>query len=181
MTRIDAIVPASALTLDLARELEQLAPFGLGNPDVTLLVAGVRGGRRLDGRRGQAPALPASASTGGTQAARSPSVSAASSSGCRATARFDVAFRLKQNRWNGTVAPQLVVRRVFDTAAAYEELRRWLAELWRAGEPAWTPEARRIFDELAIEGAAGKRQLLESPTFRVLLEHGVPITLPQAA
>ena len=40
MTRIDAIVPASALTLDLARELEQLAPFGLGNPDVTLLVAG---------------------------------------------------------------------------------------------------------------------------------------------
>src|SRR4051812_37181195 len=34
--RIDAIVPASALTLELARELEQLSPFGLGNPDVTL-------------------------------------------------------------------------------------------------------------------------------------------------
>ena len=95
--------------------------------------------------------------------------------------RFDVAFRLKQNRWNGTVSPQLVVRRVFDTAAAYEELRLWLAELWRAGETAWTPEARRVFDELAIDGAAGKRQLLESPTFRVLLEHGAPITLPQAA
>ena len=40
VTRIDAIVPASALTLELARELEQLSPFGLGNPDVTLLVAG---------------------------------------------------------------------------------------------------------------------------------------------
>ena len=48
------------------------------------------------------------------------------------------------------VSPQLVVRRVFDTAAAYDELREWLAELWRAGETAWTPEARRVFDELAI-------------------------------
>ena len=27
---------------------------------------------------------------------------------------FDVAFRLKENRWNETVAPQLVVRRLFD-------------------------------------------------------------------
>ena len=92
-----------------------------------------------------------------------------------------MAFRLKQNRWNGTVAPQLVVRRVFDTSGAYDELRAWLAELWRAGEDAWTPEARRIFAELAIDGGGGKRQLLESPTFRGLLEHGAPLTLPQAA
>jgi hypothetical protein len=96
-------------------------------------------------------------------------------------ARFDVAFRLKQNRWNGTVSPQLVVRRVFETSGAYEELRAWLAELWRAGEDAWTPEARRIFAELSIEKAGGKRQLLESQTFRELLEHGLPLTLPRAA
>ena len=96
--------------------------------------------------------------------------------------RFDVAFRLKQNRWNGTVVA--AARR----AAGVRHRRRptrscalWLAELWRAGETAWTPEARRVFDELAIDGAAGKRQLLESPTFRVLLEHGAPLTLPQAA
>ena len=38
-TVVDAIVPAAALTLDLAQELDRLAPFGLGNPDVTLLVA----------------------------------------------------------------------------------------------------------------------------------------------
>ena len=36
--------------------------------------------------------------------------------------------------------------RVFDTPDGYEELRR-LAELWRGGESAWTPAARRIFDE----------------------------------
>ena len=57
VTRIDAIVPGSALTLGLASELERLAPFGLGNPDVTLLVPGVRGGAAGSRRRGQAPAL----------------------------------------------------------------------------------------------------------------------------
>ena len=180
MTRIDAIVPASALTLDLARELERLAPFGLGNPDVTLLVAGceavgpatVGEGKHLRFRVRQhgRDAGSAIAFGLGGQLQR-----------LQGDARFDVAFRLKQNRWNGTVAPQLVVRRVFDTSAGYEELRTWLAELWRAGEPAWTPEARRIFGELALEGAGGKRQLLESPTFRALLEHGVPLTLPRAA
>jgi len=180
VTRIDAIVPASALTLDLARELEQLAPFGLGNPDVTLLVAAceavapstVGEGKHLRFRVRQhgRDAGSAIAFGLGGQLQR-----------LQGDARFDVAFRLKQNRWNGTVAPQLVVRRVFDTSAAYEELRTWLAQLWLAGEPAWTPEARRIFGELALEGADGKRQLLESPTFRALLEHGVPITLPQAA
>ena len=180
VTRVDAIVPAAALTLELARELEQLSPFGLGNPDVTLLVAGceavgastVGEGKHLRFRVRQhgRDAGSAIAFGLGGQLER-----------LQGASRFDVAFRLKQNRWNGTVSPQLVVRRVFDTAAAYDELRQWLAELWRAGETAWTPEARRVFDELAIEGAAGKRQLLESPTFRVLLEHGVPLTLPQAA
>jgi hypothetical protein len=65
--------------------------------------------------------------------------------------------------------------------APYEALRAWLAGLWRAGETAWTPEARRIFTELSIDGEGGKRQLLESPTFRELLEHGAPLSLPQAA
>ena len=87
----------------------------------------------------------------------------------RREGRFDVAFRLQENRWNGTVAPQLVVRRVFDAADGFDELREWLAGQWRAGEGAWTPEARAIFAELELDGGA-KRSLLESPTFRALLE-----------
>ncbi len=180
VTRIDAVVPAAALTLELARELELLSPFGLGNPDVTLLVAGceavsastVGEGKHLRFRVRQhgRDAGSAIAFGLGAQLER-----------MQAGSLFDVAFRLKQNRWNGTVAPQLVVRRVFDTADTYEELRTWLAGLWRAGEAAWTPEARRIFAELEIGTAGGKRQLLESPTFRELLAHGVPVTLPQAA
>ena len=97
----------------------------------------------------------------------------------RAVGLFDVAFRLKENHWNGTVAPQLVVRRIFDTHDGYEELRSRFVELWRGGEPAWTPEARRVFQELALdEDGAARRQLLESESFRALLTDAA---LPRAA
>jgi len=178
LTVVDAIVPAGALTLDLAQELDRLAPFGLGNPEPTLLVASVEAtgastvgeGKHLrfrvrqQGRDGGS----AIAFGQGSQLDR-----------LQRASRFDVAFRLKENRWNGTVAPQLVVRRVFDSPRAYDELRSWLAGQWRAGEDAWTPDARRVFTELGL-AAGASRQLLESESFRALLEHG-PVELAVAA
>ena len=178
VVRVDAVVSAQDLTLGLAEELARLAPFGLGNPEPTLLVpateavapATVGDGKHLrfrvrqHGRDGGS----AIAFGQGTQIDR-----------LRAAGRFDVAFRLKENHWNGTVAPQLVVRRVFDTPEAYEELRARLAELWRGGESAWKPEARCIFGELALhEDGARRRQLLESESFRALL---LDPALPRAA
>ena len=175
---VDAVVSARDLTLDLAEELERLAPFGLGNPDVTLLVpateavtpATVGDGKHLRFRVRQhgRDAGSAIAFGQGSQLDR-----------LRAVGLFDVAFRLKENHWNGTVAPQLVVRRIFDTAEGYEELRAAFAELWRRGEPAWTPEARRVFGELALDAeGAGRGQLLESESFRALL---LDAALPRAA
>jgi single-stranded-DNA-specific exonuclease len=171
-TRVDAIVPGNKLTLDMAGELGRLAPFGLGNPSVTLLVDGceiadlstVGEGKHLRFRvrqrgrdSGQAIAFGL-----GAQLDR-----------FRREQRYDVAVRLQENRWNGTVSPQLVVRRIFDATDGYDELRDWLAGQWRAGEPAWTADARSIFSELGLSaeaGAPGRRSLLESPTFRRLLE-----------
>jgi hypothetical protein len=102
-----------------------------------------------------------------------------------ADGRFDVAFRLKENHWNGTVAPQLVVRRLFDTPETYEDLRERLGGFWREGESSWSPEARVIFAELGLDGEtpARRRQLLESETFRALLEREVleREALPRAA
>ena len=180
VTVVDAVVPASALTLDLAQELDRLAPFGLGNPDVTLLVASceavepnvVGEGKHLRFRVRQngRDAGSAIAFGMGGQLDR-----------VRAEGRFDVVFRLKENRWNGTVAPQLVVRRLFDSPPRYEELRDWLAELWRAGESSWTSEARAVFGELGLDGVGGgRRQLLESEAFRALLAQA-DVQLPRAA
>src|SRR3954468_20624840 len=170
VTRIDALVHGQELTLDLCAELAKLAPFGLGNPGVTLLVAGcelsdgsaVGDGKhlRFRGKDGSREAGSAIAFGFGRQLDR-----------FRQEARFDVAFRLEENRWNGTVAPQLVVKRVFDGEPRYRELRDWLGRLWQEGEAAWPPEAAAIFAELQLgEGADGRRHLLESATFRGLLE-----------
>ncbi len=179
LVRIDAVVSARDLTLDLAEELGRLAPFGLGNPEPTLLVPAteavapstVGDGKHLRFRVRQhgRDAGTAIAFGQGSQLDR-----------LRAAGRFDVAFRLKENHWNGTVAPQLVVRRLFDTPEGYAELRDSLVELWRRGQGAWTPEASRVFAELELaEADSGRRrQLLESESFRALL---LDPALPRAA
>src|SRR5919201_5542991 len=57
-TVVDAVLPRDAkLTLDLCEELRRLAPFGLGNPDVTLLAAGRALGEVAAGGGGEHPAL----------------------------------------------------------------------------------------------------------------------------
>jgi single-stranded-DNA-specific exonuclease len=163
---IDAIVAGAELGLPLCEELGRLAPFGLGNPGITLLVDDceltelntVGEGKHLRFRvrqRGRDAGSAIAFGFGG-QLDR-----------FRRIGRYDVAFRLQENRWNGTVAPQLVVRRIFDAGEHFEELRDWLAAQWRGGEASWTPEARAIFVELDL--GEGRRSLLESETFRGLL------------
>ena len=62
----------------------------------------------------------------------------------------------------------------------YDELRTWLAGQWRAGEASWTTDARAIFAELGLVGGNGRRELLESRSFRALLERH-PVAMPEAA
>jgi single-stranded-DNA-specific exonuclease len=166
-TMVDAVLPRGAkLTLDLCEELRRLAPFGLGNPDVTLLapscelgeLATVGDGKHLRFRvqRDGRDAGGAIAFGQGTHLDR-----------YRRVGRYDVAFRLQENHWNGTVAPQLVVRRVFDADDRFDELYAWLRAQWLA--PARDAQAQLIFNELDVEEGGPKRHPLESETFRALL------------
>src|SRR5438105_3955760 len=167
-TIVDAVLPRDAkLTLDLCEELRRLAPFGLGNPDVTLLAPGcelgdlaaVGDGKHLRFRvhRDGRDAGGAIAFGHGSQLDR-----------YRRIGRYDVAFRLQENRWNGTVAPQLVVRRVFDADDRFDELYEWLHTQWRANGDR-DAHAQKIFDELDVEAGGPRRHPLESETFRALL------------
>jgi single-stranded-DNA-specific exonuclease len=166
-TIVDAVLPRGAkLTLDLCEELRRLAPFGLGNPHVTLLapaceladLATVGDGKHLRFRvhRDGRDAGSAIAFGQGTKLDR-----------FRRVGRYDVAFRLEENQWNGTVAPQLVVRRVFDANDRFEEVYAWLRGQWEAS--ARDAHAQAIFDELEVEQGGPKRHPLESETFRALL------------
>jgi single-stranded-DNA-specific exonuclease len=174
---VDAVVPGRALTLELAAELRTLAPFGLGNPGVTLLAAGceltglqtVGDGRhlRFGVREGDRPAGTAIAFGLGPQADR-----------FRQVGSYDLAFRLEENTWNGTTAPQLVIKRIFETPERYHVLRRQLAAEWKLDRSVRSPEAQAIFAELGLD-AGGWRSLLESEAFRALLD--APDVLARAA
>ncbi|MBD0338791.1 MAG: single-stranded-DNA-specific exonuclease RecJ [Thermoleophilia bacterium] len=167
VTPVDAVLPrGTRLTLDLAAELARLAPFGLGNPEVTLLAAGaelgdlqtVGEGKHLRFRlRSEGVDAGGAIAFGlGAQLDR-----------FRRPSRFDVAFRLQENRWNGTVAPQLNVRRIFDADDRFDELYAWLRAEWAAERR--SPEAQAVFAELEAEAGGPKRHPLESETFRALL------------
>ena len=179
ISSIDAVVARGAdLSLDLCAELRQLAPFGLGNPAPTLLAPGcglaelatVGDGKHLrfrvrrDGRdAGSAIAF--------GQGSRL--------EGFHPDALYDVAFRLEENHWNGTVAPQLVVRRVFQSAARFDELRAWLVAEYEKPPAGRDAQAATIFAELGLEevtrSSGAKRHLLESPRFRALLATEPPL------
>ena len=182
LTVVDAVVSPRELTLELAGELARLAPFGLGNPGVTLLLAGceinepatVGDGRHLrfrvrDRERGRV-AGSAIAFGMGAHVDR-----------LRRVGSYDVAFRLEETRWNGTVAPQLVVRRVFETHDRYHDLReRFAGEFRERGQ--WSDDARVVFAELGLDGdSPAWRSLLESATFRALLDLEREEVLPNAA
>ncbi|HEV8249754.1 MAG TPA: hypothetical protein VGQ15_07255, partial [Gaiellaceae bacterium] len=167
LTVVDAIVPrGTKLTLDLCAELARLAPFGLGNPEVTLLAADcelselqtVGDGKHLRFRVRQhgVDAGGAIAFGLGSQLDR-----------LRRPGRFDVAFRPEENRWNGTVAPQLTIRRVFDADDRFEELYAWLRAEWQA--TVRSSEAQAVFDELESEAGGLRRHPLEAEAFRRLL------------
>jgi single-stranded-DNA-specific exonuclease len=182
VTVVDAVVSPRELTLDLAGELARLAPFGLGNPGVTLLLAGceitepaaVGEGRHLrfrvrDPDRGR-DAGSAIAFGMGAQLDR-----------LRRVGAYDVAFRLEENRWNGTIAPQLVVRRLFETHERYQDVRARFAREFL--DPAgWSDDAQRIFAELGLDDDSPSwRSLLESETFRALLDARLEEAMPKAA
>jgi single-stranded-DNA-specific exonuclease len=104
--RVDAVVSGDALHLDLAEELERLAPFGMGNPAPALLLPAAQlaepatmgegkhvrftvhgGGHRARAVAFGSPRLPVDPDT-----------------------PADATFTLERNQWNGAVEARLVLR-----------------------------------------------------------------------
>ena len=168
VTVVDAVVRGDELTLGLCEELERLAPFGLGNPTVTLLALGTELSDLDavgDGKHLRLAVHAAGARSGAIAFGRGAALDR-----FRRPGRYDVAFRLAANRWNGTVTPQLLVKEIFDTPPRFEELRRMLLAEWRAGPERWSPWARQVFGELGLDEDAGSwRPLVESPAFLAAL------------
>jgi single-stranded-DNA-specific exonuclease len=104
--KVDAIVGGVGLGLELAEELKQLAPFGMGNPGVRLLVPSAR----VSDVRAMGEGKHARFSLhSGTHRALGVAFGR-SSLGVEDEDVLDAGVRLELNHWNGSVEPRVVLR-----------------------------------------------------------------------
>jgi single-stranded-DNA-specific exonuclease len=107
--RVDAMVGGVGLGLELAEELKQLAPFGMGNPAVRLLVpsARVTDVRAMgEGKHARFSLHSGSHRALGVAFGRS-------SLGVEDEDLLDATVRLEVNHWNGSVEPRVVLRELY--------------------------------------------------------------------
>jgi single-stranded-DNA-specific exonuclease len=107
--KVDAIVGGVGLGLDLAEELRRLAPFGMGNPGVRLLVPSARVSdvRTMgEGKHARFSLHSGSHRALGVAFGRS-------SLGVEDEDVIDASIRLEINHWNGSVEPRVVLRELY--------------------------------------------------------------------
>jgi single-stranded-DNA-specific exonuclease len=107
--KVDAIVGGVGLGLELAEELRQLAPFGMGNPGVRLLVPSARVSdvRSMgEGKHARFSLHSGSHRALGVAFGRS-------SLGVEAEDVIDASVRLEVNHWNGSVEPRVILRELY--------------------------------------------------------------------
>ncbi|HEX6459522.1 MAG TPA: single-stranded-DNA-specific exonuclease RecJ [Thermoleophilaceae bacterium] len=159
--RVDALVPGTALGLGLAEELRRLEPFGMGNPEPTLLVPAARvGDARSMGDEGQHCRF--TLSSGGIRARGVAFRTAVSGIAACGEEPRDVALRLELNRWNGTIEPRVVLRALCRIDHGECEVLEERGEFWAAldaGAEPWSalepgPASREVCDRRG-EGFAG--------------------------
>jgi single-stranded-DNA-specific exonuclease len=116
---IDAVVGGESLGHDVAEQLERLAPFGIGNPGVRLLVPSAEvcevrpmgeGDRhaRFRLKSGARSALGVAFGVNGELGA------------ARLAEPVDVSVRLELNEWNGTVEPRVVLGELYPANSIME-------------------------------------------------------------
>ncbi len=159
--RIDAVAQGDALSLDLAEELQQLAPFGNGNPPISLLVPAAR---MSDPRPlGEGRHVAFTLSAGGARS-RCVAFGGGSSLPVDEDEPADAAVRLEIDRYNGSVSPRLILRqgqacrpRAIDVLG---EPATFAEGMWREldrdlDEPRAGPASLRTVRDLRGTGIAG--------------------------
>jgi len=111
--RVDAVVAGNELGLHLADELQRLAPFGIGNPGVSLLVPAARcSDPQLMGEDGKHVRFTVAA--GGARAR----AVAFGTTQIDCDGPLDATFSLELNEYNGSVEPRLVLKDARPSAPA---------------------------------------------------------------
>jgi single-stranded-DNA-specific exonuclease len=172
---IDAIVGAESLGLGVAQQFERMAPFGMGNPEVRLLVPGARLGdirpMGKDERHARFTLASGSRRALGVAFGANGKLGAA----IEADEPLDVSLRLEVNEWNGSVEPRVVLGNLYPPATAAVEVpareriddAEWWARLEaELSEPAERPAdsapdrvLREVVDRRGASGVAAVASL----------------------
>lgn len=153
--RIDAMVGGVGLGLDLAEELGQLAPFGMGNPGVRLMVPSARvTDVRTMGEEGKHSRF--SLHSGSHRALGV--AFGRTSFGVEDKDVLDAAVRLEVNHWNGAVEPRVVLREVYPLEVDADALSPHPCE---CGEAEWWA---RFEAELARDLDVAPKSRMERPS-----------------
>ncbi|MFP5361650.1 MAG: single-stranded-DNA-specific exonuclease RecJ [Thermoleophilia bacterium] len=187
--RVDAVVSGDELGLPLAEELERLAPFGIGNPGVSLLVPAARCSDPKpmgeDGRH-----IRFTVSAGGARAR----AVAFGTTKVDCENPLDATFSLELNEYNGSVEPRLVLKDARPAApapitligepedylaTAFAELHRPLHDTpvgaRQAGVPVRDRRGSGIAGTIAALVHTGEPVLVVAADARLRLRHLEPI------
>ena len=138
--RVDAMVGGAGLGLELAEELQQLTPFGMGNPGVRLLVPSARvRDVRHDGGGQARPLQPPQRRPPGAGGRLWPL-----EAGGGEDDPVDAAVRLEVNRWNGSVEPRVVLRELYPPRGARGTRPRAQEQWWQRFEAELAGGPRRL-------------------------------------
>lgn len=132
LTKVDVSMDITQISLESVEQLEQLAPYGMGNPTPLVMLEDVEtAGMRTIGRDDNH--LKCSLSKSGT------TVDAIGFNWAHVTkkvtpkARFQVLGELSVNEWNGNRKPQLTIRdlsvphqQIFDLRGSRDKAQKWL-------------------------------------------------------
>lgn len=131
LTKVDVALDLAEISLDTAEQLEQLAPFGMGNPTPLVLVRDVEAaGMRTIGRDDSHLKCSLCKEGGSVDAIGFNWAHVVSE--VTPKARFEVLAELSVNEWNGHRKPQLTIRdlavphrQVFDWRGCRDKQERW--------------------------------------------------------
>ncbi len=159
--RVDAVVPGGDLGLELAEELELLRPFGMGNPQPTLLVPAARF-ERVTAMGEEKEHSRFTLVTAGGKKSRGVAFRSRPSELTPATeATHDIALRLEKNRWKGVVEPRVLLRALCPTAPGELNVLGEGNDFWdelrtsTAGPPPDGSAGANLVDDRRCEGFAG--------------------------
>ena len=179
--RVDAMVGGTGLGLELAEELRQLAPFGMGNPGVRLLVPSAR---VTDVRSmGEGKHARFSLHSGPHRALGV--AFGRSSLGVEDEDLLDASVRLEVNHWNGSVEPRVVLRELYpleEPAADHGESA--LPHSCSCGEAEWwarfETELSADLDAESVKTAPGGRFSQTHEAGRQMVHGAAPATVAVA-